>query len=425
MNFMKAAFRKPYPLKGSNDIQRIYHLLHDQERSTIPSMLLKKWSTDVVSACTGPNAGITQLDLHSVDMDTHQDIAGVNNWSSTGSDSCCGMSASLYEEDPHNTSSTSSEPKRVGDPIADVYTCVVRGNNTIAAIADGCSWGKKPRLAARCAVKASVEHILANTSQFNKHPSSETLMKIMEEAMEASQKCILEHKATTTTLSIAVTCQMANGDWCLCTASIGDSRVFLYSTQQHTLLEVTVGSHPADGQRGRRNCGGALGPMIGDKPDMTNLSYSLTLVNKGDVVVLMTDGISDNFSHKATNTCVNRRKSEDDFALLSTMDALIPTLHTNNASSTLEPCCQISHNLHRAVQNHCSHIKGNITAKTISSFLLNTAMEISEDKRVFNTTFMSDGISIREKEKCSPEFAKKRQQLVGKLDHATVISVTV
>lgn len=415
-------FHKIQPSKDSIDIQRTYHLLHNKEKSTLPSTPLMKWSTDTVSACTGPNAGVTQLDLHSVDMDTNQDIAGVKRWTST-SERSCGLSVSLYEEDLGNNGGL--EPRRVGDPIADVYTSVVRGNNTIAAIADGCSWGKKPRLAARCAVKATIEHILNKTTEFNKHPSSETLLKIMEDAMDASQKCILEHHATTTTLSIAISCQMANGNWCLYTASLGDSRIFLYSNQQQTLLEVTIGSHPSDGQRAKRDCGGALGPMIGSLPDMGNLSYSFTPINKGDVIVLMTDGVSDNFIHKANNTNSIRRKSEDGFALLSTVDAIIPTYHTNKVSSTIEPCCQISYNLHRAVQNHCSCLGGNVTASTISSYLMNAAMEISEEKRAFNTKFMSEGTSIREQEQKNPEFAKQRKQLVGKLDHATILSITV
>eukprot|EP00731_Ephydatia_muelleri_P037783 Em0562g6a len=63
-----------------------------------------------------------------------------------------GISLSLYDRKDGTVG-------RHGDPIADVYAVVVRQNNTILAVADGCSWGHKPRLAARCAVRGSMEYL--------------------------------------------------------------------------------------------------------------------------------------------------------------------------------------------------------------------------------------------------------------------------
>lgn len=44
-----------------------------------------------------------------------------------------------------------------------------------------------------------------------------------------------------------------------------------------------------------RDALGALGPVDGNKPELSNLTLSMTIVEKGDVVFLTSDGISDNF----------------------------------------------------------------------------------------------------------------------------------
>ena len=371
-----------------------------------------------MSACTGPNAGITQLDLQSVTMKNDCKIGGVSKWD-TKSDSLYGASTSLYEDNSQS---------KVGDPIADVYASVVRGNNTVAAIADGCGWGKKPRLAARCAVRAAVEYTSNNIIKLNKNPSSEILLGILKEAMDASQDCILTHKATLTTLSIAVTCQTTAGTWAVFTISLGDSHMFVYSQRQQTLMELTIGSHPSNGVRCLNNCGGSLGPAIGTLPDWEGLSYSFTPICKGDIVMLMTDGISDNFGlSKTPNDSFGRirtRTIEDNFALVSMTDTLLPTPHTNGCGhdTTLASCCQSSYELHRVIREHCSEYT---TARTLSKFLLEWVTKATEEKRNFLSECAKKDIDVRARGRDDPEFAKLRKKQVGKLDHATVLCYTV
>lgn len=47
--------------------------------------------------------------------------------------------------------------------------------------------------------------------------------------------------------------------------------------------------------RDMRDALGALGPVNNDKPELSNLTLSLTIVERGDIVFLTSDGISDNF----------------------------------------------------------------------------------------------------------------------------------
>lgn len=56
-----------------------------------------------------------------------------------------------------------------------------------------------------------------------------------------------------------------------------------------------LGSHDISNNRDMRDALGALGPVDGNKPELSNLTLSLTIVEKGDIVYLTSDGISDNF----------------------------------------------------------------------------------------------------------------------------------
>lgn len=47
--------------------------------------------------------------------------------------------------------------------------------------------------------------------------------------------------------------------------------------------------------RDMRDALGALGPVSGNKPELSNLTLSMTVVEPGDIVFLTSDGISDNF----------------------------------------------------------------------------------------------------------------------------------
>ena len=49
---------------------------------------------------------------------------------------------------------------------------------------------------------------------------------------------------------------------------------------------------------------GALGPVDGINPELSNLTCSLTFVNPGDIVFLTSDGVSDNFDPVVGKFCV-------------------------------------------------------------------------------------------------------------------------
>lgn len=58
---------------------------------------------------------------------------------------------------------------------------------------------------------------------------------------------------------------------------------------------LKIGSHDILNNRDMRDALGALGPVDGNKPELSNLTLSMTIVEKGDIVFLTSDGVSDNF----------------------------------------------------------------------------------------------------------------------------------
>lgn len=106
-------------------------------------------------------------------------IAGVSNWK-LENDHAYGLSTSLYEKNYVTN-------EQVGNPVADCYGLVVRGNTAVMALADGVNWGKKSikillvlifinneitgegaRLAARSAVQGCLEYL--DTAIFGQVP---------------------------------------------------------------------------------------------------------------------------------------------------------------------------------------------------------------------------------------------------------------
>ena len=493
----------------------------------IPHLQLLPWKDKVMAAYTGPNSGITSLDLHEEGVPASGlPVAGVDDWNRP-SERAYGISLSLYEEEvveeyttpktkkksspiitsedpvikPLNGTKEVNKPtesqddpfppppplkrnkeqdatvpppslspapppsfsprlKRVaGEPIADVFAIVARENNTIMAIADGVNWGKKPRLAARCAVQTAIAYISSNIKRLNDHPTSRTLSSLLLEAMDNAQKCILEHNATLTTLSIGVVCELkpnkrllttstpatlstttsssSSSSWGLFTACVGDSPVYAYSPKTKTISEATVASHPKDGIRTAAFSGGALGPAVGTQPDTENLSLGYLPVAEGDIIFMTTDGVSDNFYPQIIrpgeyrdridrmSTSARDVESSSGFVMLS-KDPPTSRLPPPSSSSRLViRCCENIPEIADHLRQHESILNGYISAQTVAAALVNFAVELTDEKRRFFTDCKEKGIQVKAKSREDPEFDRIVKRLPGKLDHATVVACTV
>lgn len=392
-------------------------LVFGREVSAIPVQRIKAWQSEVLSACTGPNAGLTKLDIESklTPSLTNEPLAGACNWNSP-SDHTYGISLSLYEEDKTKNQTeivngkTVLKPFIVGEPNADVFGIQTRENSCILAIADGVNWGKKSRLAARCAVYAVMEHVTSNFDKMQDQPTSATIAQLLFDAVTVkAHDLILKCHATLTTLSAAAVCEMDTpGEWGLFVCSVGDSPVYIYCPHTRKIIEATVGGHDQDGGRDMRMAGGVLGPSYGSHPDLGNLTVSYLPVYDGDIIISMSDGVADNFSSKVMA------------GLMAERDNSLP-----EQKVPLSTCCENVLHMTAVLNNHQDKLSHNMSAQTVTACLVNHAVEVTESKRTLRSHCIEQNIDLRRESLTNPEFAARLNAATGKLDHATVVAYQV
>ena len=381
----------------------------------IPLVALAEPAGDVVAAYTGPNVGITSLDYRCSQPLAVCDeaIAGVNDWNNPA-EFAFGTSLSFYEEDRSVAGAANVDrvPVIVGEPVADVFAVQARENMAVMALADGVNWGPKPRLAARCAVRAVMEHITANLSQVTLEPNSHALASLLLESVtQKAQALILEHNGTLTTLSAAVVCKMAaSAEWGLFVVAVGDSPVYVYCPHNQSVLEMTVGCHSQDGKRDARMAGGTLGPSCGSNPDLENLSVAFMTIYEGDIVFITSDGISDNFTTKSVQKMTGRVPTEEE---------------ASKCHHKMKPCCDTIIHLTEVLSRHHQELGGNMTAQTVVAKLVNYVSEFTQQKRLFHSYCIENNINIRTHSMEDPNFAEQVAMLPGKLDHAAVVAYQV
>ncbi|EDW68191.1 PP2C-like domain-containing protein CG9801 [Drosophila virilis] len=218
-------------------------------------------------------------------------VAGVENWQ-MDCDFAYGISVSLYENNM-----LTKEP--MGNPIADCYGCVVRGDAAAMAMADGVNWGDGARLAARSAVHGCLDYldraVFGQAHECRATTTQELFVSLLRSLWEG-HGCILEVGGALSTLTIAVVLPLdgAPGKYVVCACNVGDSLGYVYS-KKHGVRELTQASHDISSMRDMRDALGALGPADGNKPELSNLTFSMSCIERGDIVFLTSDGISDNF----------------------------------------------------------------------------------------------------------------------------------
>lgn len=161
--------------------------------------------------------------------------------------------------------------------------------------------GEGACLAARSAVQGSLEYldkaVFGQVAGSMAKSTREIFISLLRSFWSA-HACILETGGSLTTLTVAVILPVAGsgltGKSVVCCCNVGDSLGYVYS-KTHGVREFTQGSHDVNSMRDMRDALGALGPVDGMKPELGNLTLSMTVVDANDIVFLTSDGISDNF----------------------------------------------------------------------------------------------------------------------------------
>jgi hypothetical protein len=77
------------------------------------------------------------------------------------------------------------------------------------------------------------------------------------------------------------------------------------------VTDFVLGSHDIYSMRDMRDALGALGPVDGYNPELGNLTVAMTLVERGDIVFITSDGVSDNFDPVVGKFALARRPQSD------------------------------------------------------------------------------------------------------------------
>lgn len=200
-------------------------------------------------------------------------------------------------------------PFREGDPICDRYYLKMYENRIVIALADGCNWGERPRKAAKRASKRFIEIIDEYHDQIvSVRAAGPILLYAYSEAHKSIIRDFDEESAIppgTTTLIGGILLQIQpkkgskiqnivtnpneSNEWAFVFATLGDCKFFRYCAHSKIISDLTIDN---------RNCldstdpGGRLG---GSGPDLRNLNINYQIVNEGDYIFAVSDGIYDNF----------------------------------------------------------------------------------------------------------------------------------
>lgn len=156
-------------------------------------------------------------------------------------------------------------------------------------------------MAAQSAVQGSLDYL--NSAVFGQvagsmAKSTREIFVSLLRSFSSAHSCILETGGALSTLTVAVILPLTGpnytGKSVVCCCNVGDSLGYVYS-KIHGVREFTQGSHDVNSMRDMRDALGALGPVDGNKPELGNLTLSMTVVEADDIIFLTSDGISDNF----------------------------------------------------------------------------------------------------------------------------------
>ena len=343
-------------------------------------------------------------------------VCGIENWFSPNR-AIGGLSVSLYDR------KSSKDQERSGDPIADVFAAVDRNNHGVLAIADGCNWGDKSRLAAKCAVQGCMAYLNSKLySSDHKGCTVQDVFSVLLRSFDEAHKHILTNGGTTTTLTAAIVCPLVAGsceyEWCACVVSVGDSQAYVYRARTGTVHEITRAVHQGE-RREMRDSGGCLGMSFGDEPDLRNLLCTFSPVDAGDIVFLTTDGLSDNF-----DPVVRRDADSDDIS---------DSWHINHIplpSNSSLPTLTAEERELNALTTMASVIGSSSEESNLNKVLgrlLDHVVDLTDKKRSYLEKVLNGADDLKGKERRDMDRIIKStlKQLPGKLDHCTMVGYIV
>lgn len=185
--------------------------------------------------------------------------------------------------------------KKIGKPIADTHAIDVFENFIIVSIADGCGMGTLPSIASKTSCQKFRDFL---SVELNGKKTIKQVIDTMMKALAYVQTELIAgaediHSVGLTTFLGCVILKIKNDDkYAIVYVNIGDCRGVIMRPKSNMCWELVSGYQP---RVDVTNACGRLGPTDIDSPDLANFSCGVNVCVTGDNLVLMTDGIYDNF----------------------------------------------------------------------------------------------------------------------------------
>ena len=235
----------------------------------------------------------------------------------------------------------------------------------------------------------------------------------MRKAFNVAHEAILKHKGGLTTLNITLVVPIDSGSrYAVCSVNVGDSLTFVFS-KRYGMNELSIGSHDINEERDMKDAGGAIGPVSGDQPYLTNLTFSITTCEPGDIVFLTTDGVSDNFDPVVTKIAVPGRKDE----LLQSVDQKPEMLPHERHLFAMK-------GMERIIHEYELETELDISAQELCVALTDHVVSLTAQKRLVieNPVYYNRQYRAKERRKIEDTIRDTIRLLPGKLDHASVVA---
>eukprot|EP01113_Clastostelium_recurvatum_P019328 TRINITY_DN2278_c1_g1_i3.p1 TRINITY_DN2278_c1_g1~~TRINITY_DN2278_c1_g1_i3.p1 ORF type:complete len:426 (-),score=78.94 TRINITY_DN2278_c1_g1_i3:30-1307(-) len=225
---------------------------------------------------------------------------------------------------------------RDGDPNADRHYMLVHGTRTLIAVADGCNWGMRPYNAAKAAISALGNYFIESdriSHIANVQEAGHYLLRAFSEAHNhiIKDKSDMWDAGTTTLLGCLILplALSAGGPppspWGILCVSVGDCKAYRICAANKSVSEVTVGCR-AGNLSDLTDPGGRLGPYLGHgAPDLRNLRLCFSPCEQNDLVMIVSDGVHDNFDPQTMGKTPKEAGYHDDvkWETLSHQDLIV------------------------------------------------------------------------------------------------------
>ncbi|EDR22750.1 hypothetical protein EDI_336490 [Entamoeba dispar SAW760] len=185
---------------------------------------------------------------------------------------------------------------KFGKPIADTHAIDIFDNFVIVSIADGCGMGNLPSKASKMACQKFRDYLAV---ELNGKKTPKQVIDVLLKAVAYIQTELINgaediHSVGLTTFLGCVILKIKGDDdkYAIAYVNIGDCRGILMRPQNDICWELVSGYKP---RIDVTNACGRLGPAELDKPDLGNFTCGINICMTGDNLLLMSDGIYDNF----------------------------------------------------------------------------------------------------------------------------------